>query len=270
MDVSIIIINYNTEDLTHSCIKSVLGHSSGFSFEIILVDNASNAFNASRFLELSPLVKVIESPVNVGFAGGNNLGIAKASGTYLLLLNSDCELVENSIGLLLDHYQKLQNPGALSPRLMYPNGIHQSAAQRFPSWSRNLLELFRIHKCFSAAKRARIFLGAYFKNNSNTEADWVWGTCFFFRKELLEQLPDQKLNADYFMYCEDIQWCMDFKNRGFLNYFFAETSVVHLMGGSSGNKNKLNEESYDRFLRANYSLISVFLIRSTEALLKIF
>lgn len=268
MDVSIIIINYNTEDLTFSCVKSVLEKSTGFSFELILVDNASMSFNTTRFHELNPAIKIIKSDINLGFAGGNNLGIRHASGDHILLLNSDCELVENSISMLLRVYTTLENPGAISPRIIYPDGMHQSVAQRFPSWYRNMLEFLRIHKLFSSNFRAKLFLGAYFRNDQTTEVDWIWGTCFFFRRELLYKLPEKKLNEAYFMYCEDIQWCLDFKNLGLKNYFFAETSVIHLMGGSSGNKNQLNKTSYVCFLRTNYSFFSRMLIKLTERISK--
>ena len=97
MVVSIIIINYNTFELTSQCIASVEEQTKGIAYEIILVDNASKECSPQQFTAKFPTIHLIESSVNLGFAGGNNLGIAAAQGDVILLLNSDTKLINNAV-----------------------------------------------------------------------------------------------------------------------------------------------------------------------------
>src|ERR1700756_1714891 len=106
MDVSIIIVNYNTFDLTCKCISTVIQCTKGIFYEIILVDNASVECDADLFLQKFPTIRLIKSTTNLGFTGGNNLGIENSGGKYILLLNSDTELTEDSISKCYDLIRK--------------------------------------------------------------------------------------------------------------------------------------------------------------------
>src|SRR5687767_14203858 len=106
MDVSIIIINYNTYFLTCNCIKSVFEYTKDISFEVILVDNASKELEPIKFEEQFPDIKVIRLQENIGFAGGNNAGLQFASGKYILLVNSDTLLTENSIPITFNYLEE--------------------------------------------------------------------------------------------------------------------------------------------------------------------
>lgn len=264
MDLSIIIINYNTFELTSKCIESLYQYNSGFNYEIILVDNASVECNADLFKEKFPNIILIKSKENLGFAGGNNLGISHAKGEYILLLNSDTELIENSIKISLDFYKSKKNIAVLSCKLIFPNGNHQSVAQRFPSIKYKLIELFRLQKLLSKQKASKLLLGAFFNHNETVEVDWVWGAFFMFKKDLLSQLPNKKLNDDYFMYWEDVQWCYDFVQLGYKNYYHATTKVVHKMGGSAGKKNELMLMNEQYFYQRNYSKLKRWLINKFD------
>lgn len=257
MEVSIIIINYNTFELTSRCLKSLYEHNNGFSFEIILVDNNSSECNPDLFLVEFPSIKLIKSKENVGFSKGNNLGICQATGEYILLLNSDTELLENSIKRSLDYAETLPSFGVLSCKLVYPDDQHQSVAQRFPSIRLRVIELFRIHKLLPKKRAGKLLLGAFFDHNENAEVDWVWGAFFLFRQSSLEVLTNKKLNDDYFMYYEDIQWCLDFKKKGLKIYYYAETKVLHKMGGSSANKTALMATNKELFMKNNYSTFKI-------------
>jgi len=261
MDISIIIINYNTYELTCKCLESLYQYNDGFSYEIILVDNASIECDANLFKEKFPEINLIISERNLGFAGGNNLGIQQANGNFILLLNSDTELIENSILMCLNKVNGDKKIGVLSTKLIFPDGKHQPAAQRFPSIKYKLIELFRIQKLLSKNKAGKLLLGAFFDHNENAEADWVWGAFFLFRKEILSLLPNQKLDDIYFMYWEDVQWCMDIKKLGYKIYYFAETKIIHKMGGSAGKKNELMEKNGNLFFQKNYTKFEINLMK---------
>ncbi len=251
--VSIIVINFNTFEITCNCIRSIIGHTIDMEYEIILVDNASTECNPERFKEMFPNIIFIKSDVNLGFAKGNNLGIEKAKGGHVLLLNSDTILKENSVKTTLDYLISNPKVAVVSSRLIFPDGKHQSCCQRFPSIRYQLFELFRFNKLVSKKKAGKILLGSFFNHDENMEVDWVWGTYFMFRKDLLALLPNKKLNEDYFMYCEDMQWCLDFRNLGYQIHFCAVTEVIHLMGGSAGYKNEMMKKNHQQFLQKNYN-----------------
>lgn len=261
MYISIVIINYNTFALTTKCIESLYQYNNGFEYEIILVDNASVECDANLFKEKFPDIKLIKSKENLGFAGGNNLGISYANGEYILLLNSDTELIENSIKVSLDFYKAQKNIGVLSCKLIFPDGKYQSVAQRFPSIKYKLIELFRIQKIMSRQKAGKLLLGAFFDHNETVEVDWVWGAFFMFKKSLLNKLPKNILNDEYFMYWEDVQWCYDFVQLGYKNYYLATTKIVHKMGGSAGNKNMLMEKNEKKFMQKNFSKLHRWIIK---------
>lgn len=264
-DVSIIIVNYNTFELTSQCLASIYNLSKA-SFEIVLVDNGSTECNPEKFLLEFPAIKLIKSVENLGFAKGNNLGIASASGDYILLLNSDTILLNDAITPCLAFLKQHKNVAVTTCRLQFPDGATQHNCQSFPSISKSLVELFRIQKIFPSIKR-KLF-GSFFDYASVAYPDWVWGTFFMFRKELLNQLPSAKLADDFFMYGEDMQWCMEFRKLGFEVSFLPDAKITHLMGASQGAKNAMMEQNLNAFMEKYYSAWKRMGIRIINFLLK--
>ncbi len=246
MQTSIIIVNYNTFDLTSKCIKSIYKHENQNNYEIILVDNASTECEAIKFKNIFPDITLIESNTNLGFAGGNNLGIKQAKGKYILLLNSDTQLINNAVTIAKDILDHNLNIGVLSGQLQYPSGKFQAASGKFPSLKREFRELFRINKFLKGIERKQYHLGTKWDYTKPTTADWVWGTFFMFRKDDLKQFPGNKLQDDFFMYGEDVQWCYHFKNVLKKEvYYTPEPKVIHYIGGSETNK----QEPFTRYIQ---------------------
>lgn len=267
MDVSVIVINYNTSELTLQCLKSIYEGTTGIEFEVIVVDNASIECNPDIFKEKFPVIQLVKSHINLGFAGGNNMGIKHASGKYILLLNSDTIIRDNAIAKTFHYAIEHPQAAAISAKLIYPDGRHQSAAQRFPSVKYHLIELLRLQKLMPLRVRGRVMLGAFFDHTETVRADWVWGTFFMFPRFILTLLPDCQLDNTYFMYFEDMQWCMDFHKLGYEVHFFAGAEIIHLMGGSAGKKNEMMEKNKELFLRRNYTKFQIMWIRVLEKLL---
>lgn len=267
MDVSVIIINYNTYKLTEQCIASVYRYTTNISFEVVLVDNASTEVDATVFKELFPQIILIKSKRNLGFAGGNNIGIEKAKGKFILLLNSDTYLRDNAIRAVYDYMRAKPGVGVASARLVYPDGRHQAVAQRFPSIMAPLAEVLRLQKLLPARITKQLFLGAFFDHQSNMKTDWVWGAFFMFKSEILKQLPTGKLDEQFFMYYEDMQWCWDIKKLGYEIHLCADAEVVHLMGGSSGAKQDMMFKNEQIFMKKNYTALHRELISFVNKLL---
>ena len=252
MDVSIVIINYNTYQYTCNCLASILEHTKAVQYEIILVDNASAECDPDLFLQKFPSIVLVKSKINLGFAGGNNEGIKKASGRNILLLNSDTVLIENSIRFIYEKCLPINNLGAATIKLIYPDGVIQPAAQKFYSLTAHVLFTTRLYKVFKKLYRSK--KGQY-NFNTDFEADWIWGTFFYFPAKNL-RLMNGKLLDTYFMYSEDVEWCYTFKKNHLSNYYFGGSSVIHLGGQSSTKsyKNNLLIKNHLHFIKKHKGL----------------
>jgi GT2 family glycosyltransferase len=235
-EVSIIIINYNTFDLTSKCIQSIYDKTSGINFEIILVDNASVECDAFIFKQKYPEIIVIKNDKNIGFAGGNNVGILYSKGEYVLLLNSDTRLLNNAIELSYNRLKKEKNIVGLSGQLLDEDGSIQHPAGKFLYISSLLLKLSGADRLYDPKKREERFLGFDFDHTREIKADWLWGTFLLLRKNIIGEMPDKELPNNFFMYCEDIEWGYTINNLGYQLIYFPDAKIIHY-GGKSGHKN---------------------------------
>lgn len=232
MQLSIIIINYNTFKLTCNCIQSIYDKLIDVDYEIVLVDNASIECDPNLFKEKFQAINLVISPINSGFTGGNNLGVENAKGEYLLLLNSDIELLNNAPKICLDYLLAHKDVGMTTCQLLYPDGKIQYNCRRFRTISWELLEIFPLYKLLPKVKREALMLHHYFDHQSEMDCDWVWGAFMLFPKSVIQQLPMQKLSDDFFMYCEDTLWCWDFKQLSYKIHFLPQAKVMHVHKGS--------------------------------------
>jgi GT2 family glycosyltransferase len=265
MDVSVIIVNYNTFALTCDCIRSVYAYTD-FKVEVILVDNASSECDPDEFQLKFPAITLVKSASNVGFARGNNLGIARANGEFVLLLNSDALLTNNAIVRCKEFLKTHSDVAVVSGRLKYPDGKIQHNCQRFPTIRYKLYELFRLQKIFSRRAGPTLF-GFYFDYQTTAFPDWIWGTFFMFKRKLLQELPNHKLADDFFMYGEDMQWCMEFKRRGYRVAFEPAAEITHIMGGSGASKSAMIKKNHDLFMQQYYTWFERAIISFLDKLL---
>jgi GT2 family glycosyltransferase len=238
MQLSIIIINYNTFTLTCNCIRSIHEKLTGLSYEIVLVDNASVERDPNEFKALFPDIVLVASKENTGFTGGNNLGLKHASGEYILLLNSDTELINNAPKITYDYLIEHPDTGMTTCQLLYPDGRKQYNARRFRTIGWELLEVFPFYKLMPKEKRESLMLHHYFDHEREMDCDWVWGTYMMFPKRIVDQLPNKELSNIFFMYSEDTLWCWEFRQLGYKIHFLPQAKVMHIHKGSS-SKEKL-------------------------------
>lgn len=274
MDVSVIIVNYNTFALTRACIASVLDKTKGVDAEIILVDNASTEKDPEEFSRIFPQIKLIKSPENLGFAKGNNEGLKYAQGEYILLLNSDTELINDAISISVKKMASDKRIGVLSAQLRYADERIQAVTGRFPRLSTELRELFRLNRNLTPDQRADIFLGDAFDHLSEKKVDWVWGAFFLTRREVINQFPENQLPDDFFMYAEDMQWCYWIKEKfGFDIVYYPEGKAYHYIGGS--DTSSMNEwekfaakmlPNIHRFIKKEKGVLYSFLYFATKGI----
>lgn len=254
MKVSIIIVNYNTFALTCACIESIYQHCNSVEFEIIVVDNASGEVDPTEFVTRFPEVLLVRNKVNRGFAGGNNDGLAVATGDYLLLLNSDTWFTEDSLTPALTYLKRNSEVAALTVRLHYPDGKIQHNCQRFPSIRYTLAEIMRLQK-LPFFRSGKLLYGSFFNYNEPAAPDWIWGTYFLMPRHWLLKLKGGRLSEDYFLYVEDMLWCRQFRDLGGKIAFIPDTTVIHAVGQSKGLRNEHMERNLEDFMHRYYSWV---------------
>jgi GT2 family glycosyltransferase len=236
MDLSVIIVNYKTKALTLQTIKSVFaGKQPAGKLEVILVDNASDDGIAGEVKKRFSHVQVIEAKTNLGFAGGNNLGLRKAKGRYLLLLNSDTLVEPETLVKMIDFMDKNPQVGLSTCRVNLVSGRIDPASHRgFPTPWASLTYYSGLEKLWPKSK----LFGQYhqgWKDLSKThEIDTPVGAFFMLRREAVRQVG--LLDERFFMYGEDIDWAYRIKTSGWQVVYTPITKITHLKGASGINK----------------------------------
>lgn len=216
MDVSIIIINYNTPQLVNDCIESIRKHTQNISYEIIVVDNASNK-ESRRLISSIMDITYIYSDVNLGFGKANNLGSTYAKGKYLLFLNSDTILYKNSIRDLWyfceNHKWKI---GAVGLQLVDKTGQYMHSCGFFPSI---IGELKGSHNNCNLPIQ-----------NDYQVVDYITGADLFISKQTFQNIGG--FDKDFFMYYEETDLQRRLVDKNYSNYLLNNNGIVHLEGGS--------------------------------------
>ena len=224
-ELSIIIVNYNTKDITRACLDSIRKYSEGAAWEVIVVDNGSTDGSREMLKKFSDLTLILNKK-NLGFAKANNKGIKIAKGKYILLLNSDTEIREDSIQTMLRFMDGHPQAGAATCRLDLISGSMDPACHRgFPTPWAAFTYMTGLEKIFPAS---HIF-GQYHMGYKNLtiphQVDCISGAFFLVRREALDQVG--LLDEDYFMYAEDIDWAYRLKEHGWEVWFNPEAAVLH-------------------------------------------
>lgn len=241
MDLSIVIVNYRTFDLTRDTINSVLEYSHPFSYEIIVVDNASGDDSLARLKDcFNNKVKFIASKENNGFAAGNNQALREATGDYILLLNSDTVVWQNCLEEVYDYMENHDDVGACGCRVRLEDGELDKACKRtFPNVKNSFFRLFHIP---NRSKDDNYNL-TDLPDDEVYEIDCLTGAFMFIRKEALDEVG--LLDETFFMYGEDIDLCYRIKQAGWKIVYHGKSSITHLKGASSKKqKSKLIYEFY--------------------------
>ncbi len=231
LDLRICIVNYNTRELLRACLASIHAHPPPGEFEVVVVDNASRDGSVEMVRECFPDVHLIASPENLGYAAGNNLGLAGSRARYDLILNSDIEVHAGCLERLLRFMEAHPEAGMCGARLILPDGTIQ------PSVATELtLRKFATQQLLlDRTGLARYTFGEYWVDVSRVdrplEVEQVTGACMFCRREAVDEVGP--MDEQYWMYCEDSDWCLRFRARGWKLYYVPDATMLHVLGGSS-------------------------------------
>ncbi|MHC4157760.1 MAG: glycosyltransferase family 2 protein [Planctomycetota bacterium] len=231
MDVSIIVVNWNTCDFLRACLKSVYQQAIGVTFEVIVVDNASADGSAAMVESEFPQVKLIQNDTNKGFAAANNEGITIAKGKYVLLLNSDTVILNNAIDKTISFADAHPKAGVVGCRVLNPDRTLQLTCFMFPSVLNMLLSATYLYKVFPRNRffgRERI---TWWNRDDEKEVDVVTGCFMFIRRQAIEQVG--VMDERFFVYGEETDWCYRSKRAGWKVLFTPEPQIIHFGGQSS-------------------------------------
>lgn len=230
-DLSVIVVNWNTRDILRNCLASVDAHLSAVSHETIVVDNASSDGSTEMVVERFPHVQLIRSVENVGFARANNQAMRVARGRWLLLLNSDTLLIDDSVAGLFARVRNEPGVGIAHCRLLMSDRRLQYTTYRFPSIKLALLEDFGLYKLMPRARRGETLLGGYWDQSDERDVDWVAGSFMLLPRQVFEETGG--FSEAYFMYGEDMEWCYRIRDRGWRIRYYPQASLIHLDHSSS-------------------------------------
>lgn len=235
LDASIIIVNYNTRQLTLDCLHSVYASSTSYSYEVIVVDNASHDGSVEAIREAYPDVQLIANQNNSGFSVANNQGMEVAKGRYILLLNSDTVIQSDTLHTMIYFMDRHPEMGASGCKVILPDGSLDKACKRgFPTPSASFYYAFGISRLFPDRPQFNQYQLGHLSPDDEYPVDCLVGAFMLVRRETIDQVGG--LDETFFMYGEDIDWCYRIKEAGWGIFYYPRTYIVHYKGGSARRK----------------------------------
>lgn len=227
MELSVIIVNYKTEELTSNCIDSVIkSNTRNLEYEIIVVDNASDDGSIEAIEKQFPQVKVIKNHDNLGFSKANNMGIKESQGDYILLLNSDTIVEANTLKGAVSFIKDHKHIGALGCKILLPSGKLDPACKRsFPTPLNGLYHSLNLDAAFPDSLRFGAYNLTYVDENKTCSIECIMGAFMLVPRVVIDQVG--MLDEDYFMYGEDIDWCFRIKQAGYQVMYYPEVRIFH-------------------------------------------
>lgn len=264
--VSAIIVNYNAGALLRGCVDSLLA--CPLDVEIIVVDNASHDGSLDDLPAL-PQVRVIRNPANVGFAAACNIGIQEASAPFLLFLNPDCYFQPGAVATLLAGLQSGERVGMVGALLVNADGSEQGGGRRaVPTPWRSFVRAFGLHRF--ADRWPKLFYDFHLHKqplpDGPIEVEAISGACMLVKREAVEDVG--LWDEGYFLHCEDLDWCMRFRQKGWKILFVPDARIYHALGACSRScrvfvewhKHKGMVRFYRKFFRHQYPGVLMALV----------
>jgi GT2 family glycosyltransferase len=272
MDVSVIIVNYNTVNLLCNCINSIYDKTKGVDYEIIVVDNHSTDGSIEILKRKYPQVRLIENLKNLGFGKSNNLGVSISKGRYLLLLNSDTIFCNNAIKRFIDFYESHldMNLGVIGGWLLNERGEVIHSAGEFMTMM-SMIKKYCYIFCSKYLKIIQYKKQSNIKSQLFVQADYVTGADLFMETTLFKEIGG--FDEDFFMYAEDMYLQKQIAKTGRKNYLIKGPQIIHLEGRSckiNWKKRLLIDKSMFVYFRKEYAAWKVELFKKFYIFLSVF
>lgn len=232
MDLSAVIVTFNSAGYLDACLDSLDSQLHGLSTEICVVDNASEDGSREIATRRMPRVRLVANPRNLGFAAAVNRGLAATSGRVVLWLNPDSVVLDGGVRELVAYLDAHPEAGILGPKILDPDGRLQRSARAFPSYDWALGHRHSLlTRVFPANPYSKRYLRTDLDPAKVQDADWVSGACLVHRREVSDRLGG--LDERFFMYCEDIDFCLRARQAGWSVRYHPALTVAHHVAAST-------------------------------------
>ncbi|MBM3709910.1 MAG: glycosyltransferase family 2 protein [Actinobacteria bacterium] len=276
LNLSIIIINYNSKLYIKKCIESIFlffnskKNDVKFGWEIIIVDNASNdgsvEFIEKKISEAELFnIRLIKLSDNSGFSKASNIGAKNCRGEFLLFLNPDTEIIQEGLENILKFYNeklKTEKIGVIGVKILNPDGSLQYSCRSFPTLARQFYESFFLQRLFKKSRFFGSYFMTYWDHYDNKKVDWLTGAFMLICRETFFQAGC--FDEDYFIYSEDTDLCLRLVKNGFINYYCSDYSLRHTDAGIASQNPALREyqiwKSRKLYFKKNYSNFHAFIL----------
>jgi hypothetical protein len=233
LDLSIIIVNWNTQDILRDCLRSIYEQGCERDIEVIVIDNASTDGSVEMVKKDFPQVTLIENSRNLGFARANNIGIHQSSGRYICLVNSDVIVLNGCIEKLISFMDNHPAAGMVGPRILNQDRTLQPSCRHFPTIWNNLCQALGLNKLFPKSRFFSETFMNYWAHDIVQKVDVLSGCFWMVRREALNKVG--LLDEDFFIYGEDLDWCRRFHHAGWDIIFYPNAETIHTGAASSNN-----------------------------------
>jgi N-acetylglucosaminyl-diphospho-decaprenol L-rhamnosyltransferase len=250
MDLSVVTVSYNTRELLRACLTSVASTlAPTLTYEVIVVDNASGDESASMVRDEFPWVSVIANGDNRGFAAASNQGLQESRGRCVVLLNPDTVVKPSALQCMRTTLEAHRDVVAVGPKLVYPNGELQHSAFKFPTLTMIFLDFFSLHHRLWDSRLNGRYPRKLYERAEPFAVDHPLGAALMTKREVIEQVG--LLDERFYMYCEEIDWCMRMKNSGGRILCVPEAEIVHHVAQSTS---QFSTQMYVELHRSRYRL----------------
>jgi len=248
MDLSIVIVTWNSEKEIGPCLRSVFSHSEGLATETIVIDNHSSD-NTKNVLAEFKNIKIISNQKNLGFAAAVNQGIAEAKGDFVLLLNPDSAIKSDSLNKMVAYLRSHRDVGVAGGKVTNFDGTIQPSVRRFPTVLDQAIILTKLHNFFP--KIVSKYFCNEFDYNLEQEVDQVRGAYYFVSRDLINKIG--MLDAkNFFIWFEEVDYCRRAKNAGYKVAYVPSSVALHEGGASFGQALSLKKQRWLNASMRNY------------------
>lgn len=256
MDLSIIIVNYNVKEFLQNLLHSIDKAAKEIRHEVIIVDNASDDGSVEFLQKNFPSIKLIANKTNAGFGKANNQGMEIAGGKYILLLNPDTLLSEDTLKEMLNFLEATPGAGMAGCKILNPDGTLQLACRRsFPGPWTSFCKVTGLSTLFPKSKLFARYNLTFLDENQTYEVDAISGSFMMLKKEVYEKIGG--FDEDFFMYGEDLDLCYRIQKAGYKVYYLHSTQIIHYKGEStrrsSLDETKIFYEAMHLFVKKHFS-----------------